>query len=455
MSIEKIFYAQKEFFNSDATISVNFRIINLTKLKKELLKNEYEIYTALHKDLGKSEEDSFVSEFSHCINEINYFIKNLRSLSKPKRVRTSIINFKSKAYIHKKPYGVCLIISCWNYPLYISLMPLIGALASGNTCILKLHTLNPNTNKLIEKIIKEVFEKCYVFTISKDEYEINKLLDLDFDYIFATGNPNFGKLVYEKASKNLIPVTLELGGKNPCIVHSDCEIDTSCKRIIHGKFLNSGQTCLAPDILYVNSKIKDKFIDRMIFYIKDLYSENPLNFKHYSKIINESHFLRLIKIIEDNREEIIFGGEYSKDKLKISPTLIDKEEIIPHEIFGPILQIKYYDILDGLIHSLKCSPPPLALYLFTSNKTIINRFLNIHFGGGCINDTLVHICENNLPFGGIKNSGIGYYHRKYSFDTFTYNKSLLIKSNKIDIKSRYPNNKNYNLKFLKLLLKNK
>lgn len=453
MCIESIFYNQKEFFNSEATFPINFRIINLTKLKKELLKNEDEIYKALYEDLGKSKEDSFISEFSQCINEINYFIKNLRSLSKPKRVKSSIINFKSKSYIHKKPYGVCLIISCWNYPLYLSLMPLIGAIAAGNTCILKLHPLSNNTNKLIEKILRKIFEKCYVFSTCGDENELNKLLDFNFDYIFGTGNPNLGKLIYKKASKNLIPITLELGGKNPCIVHDDCEIDISCKRIIHGKFLNSGQTCLAPDILYINHKIKNKFIEKMIFYIKEFYSEDAINFKHYSKIINESHFMRLIKILEDNKDSIIFGGENSKEKLKIVPTLIDKDEIIPCEIFGPILQIKSYDILDDIIYSLKCGTPPLALYLFTTNKTVINRFLNIPFGGGCINDTLVHVCENNLPFGGFKNSGIGAYHGRYSFDTFTHKKSILIKSVKLDIKARYPNSKNYNLKFIKYLFK--
>ena len=251
MSIKSIFYSQKEFFNEEATLPINFRMVNLIKLKKELLKNENEIYTALYEDLGKSKEDAFISEFSHCLNEINYFIKNLRSLSKPKKVKTSFINFKSKAYIYKKPYGVCLIISCWNYPLYLSLMPLIGAIASGNTCILKLHPLSHNTNKLIEKILREIFEKCYIFSTYGDENELNELLDLNFDYIFGTGNPNFGKLIYEKSSKNLIPITLELGGKNPCIVHDDCKIDVSCKRIVHGKFLNSGQTCLAPDIIYI------------------------------------------------------------------------------------------------------------------------------------------------------------------------------------------------------------
>ncbi|AID44165.1 Aldehyde dehydrogenase [Candidatus Arthromitus sp. SFB-mouse-NL] len=456
MSIKSIFYSQKEFFNEEATLPINFRMVNLIKLKKELLKNENEIYTALYEDLGKSKEDAFISEFSHCLNEINYFIKNLRSLSKPKKVKTSFINFKSKAYIYKKPYGVCLIISCWNYPLYLSLMPLIGAIASGNTCILKLHPLSHNTNKLIEKILREIFEKCYIFSTYGDENELNELLDLNFDYIFGTGNPNFGKLIYEKSSKNLIPITLELGGKNPCIVHDDCKIDVSCKRIVHGKFLNSGQTCLAPDIIYINHKIKDEFIRKIIFYIEHFYSEDPLNFKHYSKIINEPHFMRLIKILENHRDNIIFGGESSKEKLKIAPTIIDKNEIIPCEIFGPILQIKTYDILDDVIYSLKCTPPPLALYLFTTNKTIINRFLNVPFGGGCINDTIVHVCENNLPFGGLKNSGIGAYHGRYSFDTFTHKKSILIKSVKVDIKSRYPNSKNYNLKFIKpLFSKNK
>lgn len=455
MNIKHLFNEQKIFFNQDTTIPINFRILHLTKLKKCLLEHEYEIYDALNKDLGKSKEDSFVSEFSYCIKEINFFIKKTNKFSKPKRIKTSFINFKSRGYIYRKPYGVCLIISCWNYPLLLSLTPLIGALSAGNTCMLKLHPFTPNTNKIIEKIIRNVFEKCYVSAISGDECTLDELFELNFDYIFATGSPNLGKYIYKKSSEKLTPMTLELGGKNPCIVHIDSNLDIASRRIAHGKFLNAGQTCLAPNTLYVNEKIKDEFVKKLKETINEMYSNDPMNFIHYSKIVNENNFNRLTKIIEDNKENIILGGESNSNTLKISPTLIDEGETIDEEIFGPILQIKSYKILDDLIHNFKNTDAPLAFYIFTNNKAIINKCLNIPFGGACINDTLVHVSEMNLPFGGLKNSGIGNYHGKSSFNTFTHEKSILIKSSKIDILSRYPNNKNYNLKFLKKIFTKK
>lgn len=453
MNLNKLLENQKELFRSDITTQKKFKIIHLLKLKKALIKNEQRIYSALFEDLNKSKEEAYLSEFSQCIKEINYFLRKIGKLSRPKKVRTSLINFKSNGYVHKVPFGSCLIISTWNYPFFLSLIPLIGCIASGNTCILKLHPFSKHSNEVIHDILKDAFESNYVKSIDGDEDILDELLDLDFDHIFATGSESLGKKVYKKSSDKLIKVTLELGGKNPCIVHNDSNIKIACKRIAYGKLLNSGQTCLAPDILYVHSKIKDEFINTLIKTIKDMYSEDPMSFKHTSKIINENSFNRLIDIINNYKENILFGGDYNKNTLRISPTIIDEGEIISQEIFGPIFQIKSYNLLDGLINKLKNSPPPLALYLFTENKVIISKFLSVPFGGGCINDTLLHITEGGFPFGGIKNSGIGNYRGKYSFDTFTHKKSILMKSTKIDISSKYPNHKNYNLDKLKTILK--
>ena len=457
MNLKNIFKSQKDFFYADTTIPINFRLIHLSKFKKALLENENEIYKAMYKDLGKSKEDAFVSEFAPCIKEIDFFLKNLNLLSKPEKIKTSLSNFKSKGYIYKKPFGVCLIVSTWNYPLLLSLVPMIGALAAGNTCILKLHPFSKHTNEIINKILSSTFEQCYVKSIDGDKEVLDSLLEFNFDYMFATGSPNIGKYVYSKAAEKLIPVTLELGGKNPCIVHSDANIKLACKRIVHGKFLNVGQTCLATDYIWVHHNIKDEFIKTLIETIEEMYTKDPLNCKYYSKIINELNFNRLTNIIDSLKDKIIFGGKYSKDSLKISPTIIDiddlNSELLEGEIFGPILQIKSYEMVDDVIYSLKHTEPSLALYLFSENKALINKCLEIPFGGGCVNDTLLHVSEQGLPFGGFKNSGIGNYHGKHSFDTFTHKKSILMKSTQIEINSRYPNNKNYTLKKLKSIFK--
>lgn len=451
INLENIFKAQKEFFYSDSTIPINFRLLHLSKLKKSLLKHENEIYDALYKDLGKSKEDSFISEFYYCVKEIKFFLRRLSLLAKPKKIKTSLVNFKSKGYIYKKPYGVSLIICSWNYPFLLSIVPLIGAIAGGNTCILKLHPFCENSNNVIRKIISEAFEHYYVSCLD-DEEDLNSILDFDFDYIFSTSSSKTGKLIYSKASEKLIPVTLELGGKNPCIVHKDCNISLACKRIAQGKFFNAGQTCLAPDYVLVHKDIKEQFISELKNTISTMY-QNPINFKHYSKIINLKNFNRLKDLINSQKENLILGGEMCEENLKISPVLMDSKIenslLFNEEIFGPILEIKGYEVLDQVIYSIKKSPSPLAFYLFSNNKALINKCIDIPFGGGCINDTLLHIMENKLPFGGFKNSGIGNYHGKYSFSTFTHEKSVLFKSIKINLNSRFPNHKNYNLKFLK------
>ena len=337
--------------------------------------------------------------------------------------------------------------------MLLSIVPLVGAIAGGNTCILKLHPFSKNSNEVIKKIISETFEHCYASCVKDDNIDLNSILNFDFDYIFSTSSSETGKFIASKASEKLIPITLELGGKNPCIVHKDCDISLACKRIAHGKFFNAGQTCLAPDYVLVHKAIKDEFVSQLKSTILSMYSVDPINFKHYSKIINLKNFDRLRNLINSQKENLIFGGEISQDNLKISPTLmnskIENSLLFKEEIFGPILEIKEYEVLDEVIYSIKKSPSPLAFYLFSNNKYLINKCLDIPFGGGCINDTLLHIMERKLPFGGFKNSGIGNYHGKYSFSTFTHEKSVLFKSTKINLNVRFPNHKNYNLKFLK------
>lgn len=457
LNLKNIFESQRDFFYADTTMPINFRLLHLSKLKKSLIENEDEIYDALHKDLGKSKEESFISEFAPCIKKIDFFLKNLNSLSKPKKIKSSLSNFKAKGFIYKKPFGVCLIVSSWNYPLVLPLLPLIGALAAGNTCILKPHQFSKHTNEVINKIISDVFEQCYVKFLDGNSNILSSLLELNFDYIFATGNTDTGKYISSKTYKNLIPTTLDLIKKNPCIIHNDANIEFACKRIAHGKFLNAGQTHLATDYIWVHENIKTEFIQTLIKTIKFMFSDNPLNFKHYSKIINELHFDRLVKIIELLKDKIIFGGEYDKISLKISPTIIDldnqESKFLENEIFGPILEIKSYQIVDEVIYSLKYEEPPHALYLFSNNKTLVNKCLEIPFSEGCINDTLLHGLKQNIYFNNFKRSKIRKYYGEHLFNTFTNKKSILIKSPKKDTINQYPNSKNYNLKKLKSIFK--
>lgn len=457
MNLKNIFESQKDFFYADTTMPINFRLLHLSKLKKSLIENEDKIYQALHKDLGKSKEESFISEFAPCIKKIDFFLKNLNSLSKPKKIKPSISNLRTKGFIYKKPFGVCLIVSSWNYPLVLSILPIVGALAGGNTCILKPHEFSKHTNEIINKIISEVFEQCYVKYFDGNLDILNSLLEFNFDYIFVTGNSETGKYISSKIYKNLTPTTFDIIKKNPCIVHNDANIEFTCKKIVYGKFLNAGQTHLATDYIWVHEKIKNEFIHTLIKTINYMFSEDPLNFKHYSKIINEIHFNRLINIIESLKDKVIFGGNYNKHSLKISPTIIDLDNIestfIKNEIFGPILEIKPYQIVDEVIYSLKYEEPPNALYLFSNNKTLINKCLEIPFNEGCINDTLLHGLTNNIYPNNFKNNKIKKYYGEYLFNTFTHTKSILIKSSKKDIINQYPNSKNYNLKKLKSIFK--
>lgn len=431
---------QKKFFYN-RTIDLKFIESNLIKLKKEIILMEDEILTALYKDLNKSNFEAYVTEIAIVLKEIDYTIKNLKKWHKPKKVRGDIINFPSKNYIYKDPYGICLIISPWNYPFQLSLSPLIGAIAGGNCCIINPSSYSMNTSKVIEKLIKSIFEEEYIAVIHGGRKEKNYLINQKLDYIFFTGSPNVGRVVMNAASKNLTPITLELGGKSPCIIDDSADINMSARKIIWGKTLNSGQTCIAPDFVLAHESVYDDLIEKLIYYIKDFFGDSPIENKDFPKIINDKHFYRLIDLIDENT--IFYGGKSSEKLLKIEPTIIKNpsinSNIMEEEIFGPILPIIKFSRIDEVIELINDRPKPLALYLFTKNKSLEEKILrNISFGGGCINETILHISNKRLPFGGVGESGMGSYHGKKSFETFTHEKSILKKSNIFDPSFKYP-----------------
>ena len=451
--IESILEKQKEFFDSNTTKDVQFRIENLNKMKEIIEANEKNIMEALNKDLGKSEFEAYSTEVGITLSEMNYVINNLKKWAKPKKVKTPITDFKSTSYICPEPYGETLIISPWNYPFQLTFAPLVGSIAAGNTVIVKPSSTSQFTTEIIEKIINENFDPRYIHVISGENSR--SLIDRNFDYVFYTGSPSIGRTIMEKASKNLTPVTLELGGKSPCIVDSAGDIKLFAKRIVWGKFLNAGQTCVAPDYLLVHKGVKNELISHMITYIKEFYTENPIDCPDFGRIINTKQFDRLVSLMKN--ENILYGGNYNRESLYISPTLIDDVDwnspIMKDEIFGPLFPIMEYQSLDEVIKTINSHPKPLALYFFSANKANQDKIVSCtSFGGGCINDTIMHLTSPHLPFGGVGMSGIGSYHGKKSFDTFTHYKSILKRSNIIDINFRYPPYKD-KLNLVKKLLK--
>tara|TARA_B100000963_G_scaffold173109_1_gene150581 strand:- start:19853 stop:21250 length:1398 start_codon:yes stop_codon:yes gene_type:complete len=437
---QNIFENQKKFFESNKISNPKKRIETLKKLKKVIIKNEEIIINALEMDLGKSYAESFMSEIAIIYNELNFFIKKTKKWSKRKRISSSLLNFFSTDFIVPIPYGVTLNISPWNYPFQLSISPIIGAVSAGNTVVLKPSEHSPNTSKVLEKIINEAFERGHVDVINGGP-EIGKyLLSLKWDYIFFTGSTEIGKIVALEAAKTLTPVTLELGGKNPCIIDQNVSIETASKRVVFGKFLNCGQTCIAPNFLAIHENIKELFINSLINNIKSLYGDDPKNSPFYSNIINDYHVDRLSKLIKNSN--IVYGGKFEKSIKFFEPTIIEvssvENKILDDEIFGPILPILTYSSDEELDNILKGSKNPLAFYVFTNNKKFAKKLINKYpFGGGAINDTIGQIVNKNLPFGGIGNSGIGKYHGYESFKTFSHFKPYIVKSNIFDLNFKY------------------
>ena len=438
---KKLLIDQKNFFKSDRTKDVKYRREQLIKLKASIENNESKIFDALKKDLNKSKFESYATEISIVKDEIKYMLKNLKHLTKPKRVKTPITQFPSKSKIHKEPYGSVLIIAPWNYPFQLAISPLVGAIAAGNCAVIKPSEYAPHTSEVISKMIKDCYQEEYI-TVVQEGIDVNQsLLKMKFDYIFFTGSIPVGKYVMAEAAKNLIPVTLELGGKSPCIVDETANIELAAKRIVWGKFLNAGQTCVAPDYILVHESIRELLMKEIQNSIVNMWGENPQSNVDYPKIINEKHFDRLNDLI--GTDTVFYGGSINQNTLQIAPTLMHPinwdSEIMKDEIFGPILPIIEYKDMDYIVQQIKERPKPLALYMFTKSKENEAKVLSsISFGGRCINDVIVQLATSNMPFGGVGESGMGSYHGESSFKTFSHNKSIMKKSNLLDIELRYP-----------------
>ncbi|PLS17394.1 aldehyde dehydrogenase family protein [Bacillus sp. M6-12] len=446
---------QKAFFRSGKTKDINFRAAALEKLREAIRTNEKQFTDALKADLNKSEFEAYSTEIGVVLEEIRFMVKNFRKWAKPQKVKTPLTHFGSTGYIYPEPYGTALIIAPWNYPFQLAVAPLIGAIAAGNCAILKPSELTPKTSEILAKVISAIFPEEYISVAEGGIETSQALLDEKFDYIFFTGSVPVGKVIMEAASKNLTPITLELGGKSPCIVHEDANIKLAAKRIVWGKFMNAGQTCVAPDYLYLHRNIRDTFLHHFVEATKELYGEHPLNNPNFTRIVSKKHFDRLQSFLNDG--ETLLGGGINEETLTIEPTVLTnitwQHPVMQDEIFGPILPVLEYKELSEVIEGIHKHPNPLALYLFSQSEAVQQKVLNsISFGGGCINDTVYHLASPYLPFGGVGSSGTGAYHGKGSFDTFSHQKSVLKQTTRFDIPVRYPNVKN-GLKMIKYFLK--
>lgn len=441
---------QKEFFKTGKPIDINYRKKALIKLRDTVDKYEEKILYALKLDLGKSEFEGYETELGIVKSELKNTIKNLEKWSKPKKVRASIMNPFSDNRIYNQPYGVCLILSPWNYPFQLALMPLIGSIAAGNTSILKLSEISSFTSSIVREIIEEIFDEEYIAVFSGEADEAINLIESDIDFIFYTGNPKIGASVAESAGRRLIPCVLELGGKSPCIIDRKADLDNAAKKIVWGKFMNAGQTCVAPDYIIADRLVFLELRDKLIHYIKEFYGENPIESDDYPKIINKKNFDRILNLIEGKR--LIFGGKYDEESLKIEPTILEvssmDEKIMQEEIFGPIIPIIVYKSKSEIFEIIDKNKNPLALYLFTDDSSFEKEIIEkVSFGGGCVNDTIIHCTSEGLPFGGIGMSGLGNYHGKASFDAFSHKKSVVKSKKFADISMKYPpfNKKKLNL----------
>lgn len=440
MNIEELVRRQREFFNTGKTIDISYRKQALLKLYEALKTWEDRLNAALNEDLNKSEYEAYMCETGLTMSELRYMIKHVKKWSRRKHVRTPLAQFAAKSFVIKEPYGVALVMSPWNYPVLLTLEPLIGAIAAGNCCIVKPSAYSPAASAVIKAMISDIFPEEYVAVVLGGRKENSTLLDQKFDYIFFTGGVSVGKLVMEKASEHLTPVTLELGGKSPCIIDHTADIKTAAKRIVFGKYLNCGQTCVAPDYILAEKSIKDEFVNELINQIRTQYGVEPLDNKNYGKMINEKHYNRVMGLIDKNKT--VTGGYGRKDSLQIAPTVLDgvteNDAVMQQEIFGPVLPIIEVPCIDKAYEFVRSRPEPLALYLFTSDSDTEKRFLNtIPFGGGCVNDTIIHLATSSMGFGGVGNSGMGSYHGKKSFDTFSHEKSIVKKYTWIDLPMRY------------------
>lgn len=457
MDIEMILSKQREFFNSGKTIPVNFRIEMLKKLYRAVKDNENRINEALKADLGKSEFEGFMCEVGLSLTEISYMIRHVKRFSRRKIVYTPIAQFASVSFKKPTPYGNVLIMSPWNYPFLLTIDPLADAIAAGNTAVVKPSAYSPETSKILEEIITSCFPPEYVSVVTGGRKENAKLLDEKFDMVFFTGSQNVGKEVLRKCAEHLTPAVLELGGKSPCIIDSSTKIKLAAKRIVFGKYLNCGQTCVAPDYILCQKSIKDEFIAEVKKQIKKQYGKKPLDNADYGKIVNEKHFDRLCGLIDENK--VVHGGKSDRNTLQIEPTVMDNvtydDAVMGEEIFGPVMPIITYDKFDEIFSLMRGKQKPLALYIFSQNKKHIKDVLNrISFGGGCVNDVVIHLATSEMGFGGVGESGMGTYHGKVGFEAFSHTKSIVDKKTFMDLPMRYqPYNRTIYGRLLKMFLK--
>ena len=454
--ITQLVEKQRRYFYSGATLDVSARIRALDTLKAAIQKYEPEINAAIHEDLGKSSFESYMCETGLVLSEISYMRRHIRSLAKEKTVWTPLAQFASRSYKKPSPYGVVLIMSPWNYPFLLTMDPLVDAIAAGNTAILKPSAYSPATGRIISRIIKECFDEAFVSVVTGGRAENTCLLQEHFDYIFFTGSQTVGKEVMKQASAHLTPVTLELGGKSPCLVEKSADLRLAARRIVFGKYLNCGQTCVAPDYLYCDREIKDALVAEIKKEIIRQFGEEPLKNSDYGKIINEKHFERILKLIDPDKT--VHGGRHDRQSLRIEPTVMDNvtfdDAVMQEEIFGPVLPVLTYDSLEEAICRINALPHPLALYIFAKNKKAAGEITSrCGFGGGCINDTIIHLATSEMGFGGFGESGMGSYHGKEGFHTFSHYKSIVDKKLWLDLPMRYQPYRKIHDKLIHLFLR--
>ncbi len=438
--LQQLIRQQKLYFSSGATLPLESRLESLRRLEKSLAVHEPQIYSALRADLGKSESESYLCELGMVRSELRYMLRHTKKFARERTVATPLAQFPSRSFTKPSPRGVTLIMSPWNYPLMLALDPLIDALAAGNTVILKPSAYAPATCEVLKTIVDDAFEPCLVAVVTGGRTENEALLQQEFDYIFFTGSQAVGKEVLRCAAQHLTPVSLELGGKSPCIVDQTADLKVAARRIVFGKFLNCGQTCVAPDYLCVEQSVQKALLDEIQVQIQLQYGKNPLKNPNWGNIINEKHFSRLVNLL--NQEHILYGGETNPQTLQIAPTVVSpcnwESPIMADEIFGPILPVLPFSDLNELIQIINSRPHPLALYLFSQDSAAISRVTQAcPFGGGCINDTIIHLATPYMGFGGVGASGMGAYHGKVGFDTFSHCKSIVHKKTWLDLPMRY------------------
>ncbi len=454
--IKDILQQQNHFFSSGKTIPAEFRLKQLESLKEAMIRHEADLAAALKEDLGKSRVESYMCEIGLTLSELTWMQKHLRSLMRSKRVSTPAAQFAAKSFRSPSPYGTVLIMSPWNYPVLLTLDPLIDAIAAGNTAVVKPSAYAPCTFNVMKTMIEECFPAHYVAVVDGGRAENQALLQQRFDMIFFTGGKTVGREVLRHAAEYLTPVTLELGGKSPCIVDSTAKIRLAAKRIVFGKYLNCGQTCVAPDYILCDKRIRDELITAILAEIEKQFGKEPLKNPNYGKIINEKHFERILGLI--NGEKLVYGGQSEPESLRIAPTVLNNitwdDAVMGEEIFGPLLPILTFDTLDEALDTVESHPHPLALYFFSEDKAAQKKVLDTcRFGGGCINDTIIHLATSDMPFGGVGESGMGSYHGRVGFETFSHYRSIVDKKTWMDLPIRYQKYTGLKEKMMRMFLK--